>query len=271
MKKLIFTIVLLNSFFIYAQNVNIPDANFKNYLLNNPLVNTNSDNEIQVTEAIAFTGSLSFQFYSISNLTGIEAFVNLTFLDCGDNNLQSIDLSQNIALEQLYCYDNQLTSLNLSANTALQALDCRNNQITNLNLSNLSNLYYLQCTYNNMQSLNVQNTALQTLRCYSNNLTSLNLHNLNQLHTIVCNNNDFTELDLSTNTALTSFECKYSNALTTINIANTNNTSITAFDARYNSNLSCIQVDSESYSNTNWTNINGTTVFNLLLARSKFS
>tara|TARA_Y100001934_G_C11994057_1_gene604497 strand:+ start:488 stop:661 length:174 start_codon:yes stop_codon:yes gene_type:complete len=37
-----------------GQNVNIPDPNFKAYLLAETNINTNGDNEIQVTEANNF-------------------------------------------------------------------------------------------------------------------------------------------------------------------------------------------------------------------------
>lgn len=245
---------------IYSQNVSIPDVNFKNYLLNNSLVNTNNDNEIQISEAIAFTGTLSFQFYSVSDLTGIEAFTNLTILDCGDNNLTSIDLSQNVALEQLYCYDNQLTTLDLSENLALLALDCRDNQISNLDVSSNTLLYYLNCPFNNMNNLNVQNTALTTLRCYSNQLTNLDLSSNALLTTLVCNYNEINELDLNSNSDLTILECNY-NALTNLKVANSNYTNVTIFEARNNPNLECIEVDDVAYSTTNWTNIDSGTSF----------
>lgn len=260
MKYYLFFTLSVVSCSLFSQNVHIPDSNFKDYLLNNSSVNTNSDSEIQVSEATAFTGTLAFQFFLINDLTGIEAFTNLTILDCGDNNLTSLDLSANTALQQLYCYDNQLTSLNLSANTQLQALDCRDNQILNLDLSSNTELYYLQCTFNGMETLNVQNTALTTLRCYSNQLSSLDLSTNTALSTLLVYNNNLTELDLSSNASLTIMECQ-SNELTSLNIANTNNTIITTFDARNNPDLDCIQVDNEAYSTANWTSINGSTVF----------
>lgn len=246
---------------IFSQNVTIPDANFKNYLLSNPAVNTNNDSEIQESEALAFTGTLAFQFYLIEDLTGIEAFTNLTVLVCGDNNLTSLDLSQNIALLELYCYDNQISTLDLSANTALQALDCRGNQILDLDVSANSSLQYLNCPFNGMLTLNVQNTALVTLRCYANQLTSLDVSSNVLLTTLACDYNDFSELDLSNNSALTIIDCDY-NELTQLNVANGNNSNVTLFDARNNPSLECVQVDNETYANTHWTNIDGTTVFN---------
>ena len=35
-----------------GQNVNIPDANFKAYLVANSLINTNGDTEVQISEAV---------------------------------------------------------------------------------------------------------------------------------------------------------------------------------------------------------------------------
>ena len=73
-----------------AQIVNIPDANFKTALVNISYVNTNGDGEIQVSEALDVT-HLHLTSFGInndppnisnltSNLTGLEAFTNLTSL-----------------------------------------------------------------------------------------------------------------------------------------------------------------------------------------------
>jgi len=73
--------------FANAQIVNIPDQNFKNYLLANAAINTNGDSEIQLSEAQAFTGEIICNNKGIADLTGIEAFVNLTTLHCYNNSL----------------------------------------------------------------------------------------------------------------------------------------------------------------------------------------
>ena len=121
----------------YGQNVNIPDANFKAYLVGNTDINTNGDSEIQVSEANAFSGSIycgeSYNPYfsedmSISDLTGIEEFTALTALHCSYNKLKSLDVSKNTALTTLYCEGNKLKSLDVSMNTALTDLGCGGNQ-----------------------------------------------------------------------------------------------------------------------------------------------
>ena len=77
MKKLILLSLLL-PVIVTAQIVNIPNANFKAYLVNNTSINTNLDSEIQVAEASAFTDSMDVSLWGISDLTGIEAILVVT-------------------------------------------------------------------------------------------------------------------------------------------------------------------------------------------------
>ncbi len=109
-------------------NVNIPDANFKAYLVGDSAINTNGDREIQVSEASVFNDTIDCSYKNISNLKGIEAFTALTELYCGVNQLTSLDVSQNTALTKLFCGGNQLTSLDVSKNTALTGLNCDGNK-----------------------------------------------------------------------------------------------------------------------------------------------
>jgi hypothetical protein len=60
MKKLLLVLLAL-PLIGFGQNVNIPDANFKAYLVGNTAINTNGDTEIQVSEATAFTGTIYCQ------------------------------------------------------------------------------------------------------------------------------------------------------------------------------------------------------------------
>jgi hypothetical protein len=113
MKKALLISSILFVANLFAQNVSIPDANFKTYLIGNTLINTNGDSEIQISEATAFTQSVYCPSLGITDLTGIEAFTNITELYCGFNQLTSLDVSQNTALVYVYCYSNQLTCLNL--------------------------------------------------------------------------------------------------------------------------------------------------------------
>ena len=169
------------------QVVYIPDANFKKYLIGNEDINTNGDNEIQLSEATSFEGEINCGNINISNLNGIEAFTALTGLDCGDNYLTSLDVSKNTALTSLYCHSNQLTSLDVSKNTALTDLDCGHNQLTSLDVS--------------------KNTALTELGCHINQLTSLDVSKNTALTGLDCHINQLTSLDVSKNSALTKLDC----------------------------------------------------------------
>ncbi|NHN27390.1 T9SS type A sorting domain-containing protein [Flavobacterium jejuense] len=220
--------------------VNIPDANFKAYLVANTAINTNGNTEIECSEASAFTGTINCSYLGISDLTGIEAFVNLTYLYCIDNQLSSLDVSQNTSLISLLCFSNQLSSLDVGQNTSLTQLRCYYNQLSSLDVSQNTSLIDLWCSYNQLSSLDLsQNTSLEVLYCNDNQLTSL---------------------DVSQNTALSELTLD-SNQFTSLNVANGNNSNITYFTAISNPNLTCIQVDDVAYSTTNWTNIDAQTSF----------
>jgi Leucine-rich repeat (LRR) protein len=101
--------------------VTITDDNFLTALIKRG-VDKNSDSIISNDEAAEIT-FLDVGSHNISDLKGIEAFVNLDTLDCSDNQLTSLDLSNNTALILLSCSDNQLTSLDVSNNTSLTYLE----------------------------------------------------------------------------------------------------------------------------------------------------
>jgi Leucine-rich repeat (LRR) protein len=133
-------IVLLVPIVGIGQDVYIPDANFKNNLVNNTSINTNGDSEIQVIEASAFTGSIHCYDLNITDITGIEAFTFLTQLNCAFNSLTSLDVSNNTALTELSCENNPLNSLDVSNNTALDVLICFDSeQLECLNINNWNN------------------------------------------------------------------------------------------------------------------------------------
>jgi len=180
-RTLLLSTILLFTVNLNAQDVNVPDSNFKSYLVNNTAINTNSDGEIQVSEANAFTGTINCSNLSISDLTGIEAFTALTGLSCGSNQLTSLDVSGATALVTLNCAFNQLTSLDVSNNNALIEIDCEDNQLTSLDVSNNNALTILSCGNNLLTSLDISScNALTGLFCFDNEqLQCLNLKNGN--------------------------------------------------------------------------------------------
>ena len=220
MKNLYAVLILVFcSFVSNAQIVNIPDEHFKNRLLNyEPVIDTNNDGEIQVSEALDVTG-LYLSFFNISDVTGIEAFTNLISLECYDNPLTSLDVTALTNLQTLFCNRNQLTNLNVSGLNNLQFIICDNNQLTSLNVSGLMNLRYLYCNNNELTSLNVGGlTNLVYFVCSDNQLTSLNVNGLTNLYYFICSDNDITSIDVSGLINLQSFFCS-GNVLTSIDVS----------------------------------------------------
>ena len=134
MNKILLSILFLATFITNAnaQNVNIPDANFKAYLVGNSSINTNGDTEIQTSEATAFTGEINCSNLAIVDLTGIDAFTGLTQLYCTDNQLTAIDISNCTNLLVFRCSKNQLTALDITSNINLTTLYCNGNNLTSL-------------------------------------------------------------------------------------------------------------------------------------------
>ncbi|MDC0459594.1 hypothetical protein OAM07_02455 [Crocinitomicaceae bacterium] len=242
---------------INAQNVNIPDVNFKAYLLGNLAINTNADTEIQTGEAIAFTGPLDCSDQNITDLTGIEAFTSLTYLKCHDNQISSLDISQNTELNELNCHHNLLTSIDVSQNIDLTAFYCQFNSLTSLNLSTNTALTNLFCSNNQLTSLDLwQNSALSILSASHNQIASLDLSQNSALTQLNFRGNQLTTLDVSQNAYLNLLWC-YNNELICLNLKNGNNINFLAFQAINNPNLTCIEVDDDVWSTTNWTPTGG--------------
>lgn len=199
--------------------VNIPDANFKAYLIGNSTINTNGDDEIQESEAKVAT-EINVWNKNIASLEGIRAFTALKVLDCSFNKLVNLDVSKNTLLEKLICYENDLSDVDVSVNTALIELSCYENNITSLDVSQNSALEILTCSSNKLTDLDIsQNLALKELSCHSNNLTVLDVNNNTVLEKLYCYSNSLKTLDLSQNIALKDLWC-YDNELNLLNVSN---------------------------------------------------
>jgi len=166
--------------------VEIPDTIFRNALIDEG-VDINGDGLISHVEAetiikLNVKGEWDERnmLDGITDLTGIEAFVNLDTLFCGSNPLTGLDLSKNLNLRYLDCSISGLAELEVSSNSRLSVLSCFGNALPMLDLSNNPNLVKLYCSSNQLTSLDLTNNPnLEELYCGSNLLTSLSLrHNL---------------------------------------------------------------------------------------------
>jgi len=244
----------------FSQTTLIPDPNFEQALIDFGY-DTAPINGSVPTANISNVTILNVSDRNISDLTGIEDFTALTGLGCSNNQLTSLDVSNNSDLTSLFCSNNQLTSLDVSNNTGLFILNCDDNQLTSLDVSNNTGLTDLYCDDNQLTSLDVSGaTALRTLYCYSNQLTSLDVTNNIELLRLFCYNNQLTSLDVTNSTGLFFLDC-YDNQLTSLDVRNGNNINIKIMGSTNNPNLTCIYVDDADYSNANWTNIDPASTF----------
>ena len=163
---------------------------------------------------------------AISNKNGLKT------LKCGNNaftslylsdytSLTTLDCSNNTKLNRLDCDNLSLTSLNASGCSQLTSLNCSNNSLNSLNISGCSQLTTLNCSKNKLGSLSVSGkTNLQTLNCSGNaSLTSLNCTNDSKLSTLDCSSCALTSMNLSGCSKLSSLNCK-SNQFATLSIKN---------------------------------------------------
>lgn len=102
--------------------------------------------------------------------------LNLTYLNCSYNSIETLDVSRNTKLVHLACGNNSLHTLNLQNNTVLEYLDIRGSYMTEIDLSRNTALKELYCFVNELQNLDLtHNTNLEVIECHRNSLPALNL------------------------------------------------------------------------------------------------
>lgn len=243
MKQKSLLILLFLAAMANAQDVNIPDANFKSKLVaanvgtpnaytaqdingDYMVVDVNNDGEIQETEAQAVY-RLSLNNANIADLTGIQSFTNLTHLNCDDNNaLTSLDLSGMTSLLNVRVEDCGLTSLNVTGCSNLDILRCGVNQLTTLDLTGVSNL--------------------NSLFCWNNQLTSLDLSPVN-LSLLYASDNPLVVADLSMQSNLQGFSFYNCPNLTTVYIKNGTIQNFNGEEFGQCTSLNFVCVDEEEY------------------------
>ena len=219
----------------------IPDQNFEQ-----ALIDLGHDDFIDgqvLTTVVNNIDSLNISEKNILDLTGIEDFTDLSYLNCQLNQLTNLNLSQNINLTSLYCNENQLT--NLTLNSIVTFLNCSNNQLDNLHISSCSYLSELDCQNNQISNLDVsQNSILNILNCSYNQIPSLDFSNNIELFNLNCSNNP----------------------MSCLNLKNENNLNFTNLNVT-NTLLECIEVDDTTWAYENWTfesgNIDNNVIFSV--------
>ena len=169
----------------FGQLTYVPDSTFEDYLethsydgvlvsIGSPLSmgNGTPNDHYVFTANIDTITNLEIKLSTIADLTGIEDFTDLIYLNCRHNLLTTIDVSQNTALTDLRCQDNLLTTLDVSNNTYLEGLYCSDNQIISLDVrnGNNTNFTFFWATNNpNLYCIDVDDVAWATANWTASN------------------------------------------------------------------------------------------------------
>lgn len=242
--------MLLASFSVEAQIVNIPDANFKAKLLEaspsntiaqnssnqNIKIDINDDGEIQESEAL-LVRKLDVSNALISSLEGINSFINIRELLVNDNSLTSLNLNGLTSINYLEIKNNQIVSqddllLNTNTEQSLR-LYIGGNLLSSFNLNSFINnnvifrLNLISLTNNPIVDLNVElenytfpiamvinNTLLDVIEAQINFPLSLYISNNSSLQTVNLNyqiNQNFVGIYIEQNQILNSISIQSDN------------------------------------------------------------
>ena len=164
---------------IDINDINFPDENFRRFILGQGYDRNSdlrlSDAELaEVTEMDCEGGQDDGS--KIGDLSGIGHFRSLTKLNCRDNLLKELDVSELHDLIYLDCSSNMISSLDVSRNTELETLLCSDNSMVSLRASGCYSLLSLDCSGNGLNALDISNcNQLDDLLCQSNALAVLDV------------------------------------------------------------------------------------------------
>ena len=147
--------------------------------------------------------ALAMQVADFSEIPQLKKLI-LGGSNSANNQMQLMDLSANIALEELWLVDIDFTDVNLTANRNLTSLNLYGTPVETLDLSNLPQLKRLHISSATKLSDIVLSSLgkLEYLRFSSGQIDHIDISNNPKLEYLYLYANQLTELDLSKNPAL---------------------------------------------------------------------
>lgn len=150
-----------------------PDAVFMRYITEN--FDLDKDGALS-TKEIMNVPKIKVDGMGIESLKGIEVFSVLLELDCSNNNLTRLNLSQNRKLQALVCDGNYLDELILMELPQLIEINCSKNHLAKLDITQCRALLQVRCDNNNLAQLDVsQNARLNYLDCTNNTIRTVDV------------------------------------------------------------------------------------------------
>lgn len=195
---------------IIDEYLSIPDIHFESKLIEQGIDSDNIVNhrisKVDAEQVTHLDLNLSANFGEISDLTGIEGFVNLTLLSAAGQELAEVDLSFNSKLDTLFLLGNYLTSIDLSNNSNLIFVDLQANEFNSNNsiigLSNATSLKDLDLSWNYLKEFSIHNESLEVLHMSHNDLTTIDTDGAINLQHIFMPSNQLEQVDFSSNKSL---------------------------------------------------------------------
>lgn len=254
---------------------NFPNANFRAFVVTK---DTNGDGILSKSELNAVK-KIDLYNSKINNFKGLEYFTNLENLQCGKNELTSLDVSKNTELIELSCKENKLTNLDISNNTKLKNLYCFENELTSLDVSNNIQLVRLACWTNKLTSLDLsKNSELVRLMCSNSQLTNLDVSKNERLEWLSCQQNQLANLDVSRNIKLKNLSC-WTNKFTSLDVSKNIKLEklecwgnrLTSLDVTKNLELKELHCDNNQLTSLDLSNNTKLTVLDYGLSRQKYA
>ncbi|WP_430813509.1 hypothetical protein [Carboxylicivirga sp. RSCT41] len=220
--------------------IEIPDSEFESILIEQGIDSDGMINQkilrTDAEQVVRLDLNKDASYGVITDLSGIESFINITYLSAARHEIDSIDLSFNTRLDTLYLYANYLNHIDLSKNTELLEIDIQSNQLSTITgLANAGKLKKLNVSFNDIEHLIISNTAIEVLHASNNLLTTCDLSEAIKLKNILLTSNQLGSINLNSNNLLETLLIS-DNRLNDINLA-------------YNGQLSHLYISSNQLNN----------------------
>ena len=151
--------------------VEIPDVNFEKKLISLGIDSDQIVNNLILKSDAEAVEKLAIGGQEITDLTGIESFVNLKRLFAAGNVINAVNLSNNVLLDSVDLSGNNLITIDFQSNTKLVYVALYGNQLlTASGFSNADNLDNLSLSFNYLTEFSVENPSLTKLQIDNNDL-----------------------------------------------------------------------------------------------------
>jgi|WetSurMetagenome_2_1015567.scaffolds.fasta_scaffold131338_1 hypothetical protein len=200
MRSLFLFIACVYSLTSNCQIITFKDPNFESALVNHiPKIDTNSDDKIQVNEAMGVS-ELKINGKNISSIDEIRYFKNLKKVNCNDNQIKTISISNLDQLEEIYCRTNGLEQLSLKNLKNLKSLICGSNNLISLKIKKCASIREIYCLDNMLSYIKLNAfKELENLVAEGNKLKQINISPCKKLKQVHLQRNNLITLDISKN------------------------------------------------------------------------